>query len=78
MLTTTFFGLFSQLKNTMMKRNCLLLLQLFMLAGIQEVPAKGLHQVMDFIPPREPRIATSTITATLSVTCEFDQTHFNR
>ena len=46
-----------------------LILIVLMTDIILEVPAKGLYQVMDFIPPREPRIAGSTITATLTLTC---------
>ena len=48
-----------------------LTLIMLMTGIIHEVPAKGLYQMMDFIPPREPRIAASTITATLTVTSKF-------
>ena len=53
-------------------RNYLLIVALFLLISIEGIAASGLYQeIDDVIATRGARIATSTVTATLSVTCAY-------
>jgi len=51
-------------------KNYLLIVAFFLLINTEEIAASGLYQdIDDVIATRGARIATSTVTATLSVTC---------